>query len=529
MKTDGIVSGIVNGAASSSLGRIFRGIGKKPSSAKAAGFDTGKYLQAQTGEILNRVKKFDERLYLEFGGKLCNDHHAARVLPGYEPDAKIKLLKKMIGKIQIIYCVSAKDIQRGKIRGDSGLPYDQQTLKDISDLKDRGLEVSCVAITIYSGESLADKFKNHLENRGIGVHLFTAISGYPNDLDTAVSDRGYGCQPYIKADKPVVVVTGAGGGSGKMSLCMSQIYHDHKQGTKSGFAKFETFPIWNLPIDHPVNAAYEAATADLGDYNMIDVRHKKKYGVTSVNYNRDIENFELLKNIVERISGKPLPYSSPTDMGVNKAKAGIINNAACRKAGRQEIIRRYLNYKEEFMLGLASRETLERSEKIMRKAGLKPEDRKVVAPARKASEGARKNGKGNIGVFCGAAIELPDGTIATGKNSPLLHASSAAVLNAIKVMSGIPDDIHLIQPNVLSSVKDIKTKTLGMKSESLNLDETLIALSVSSLTNTATEKAIGALGKLRGCEMHVTHIPTNGDRSGMRHIGLNVTSDSLFA
>ncbi|NIO22557.1 MAG: DUF1846 family protein [Candidatus Aenigmarchaeota archaeon] len=502
---------------------------KRFSSVKKSGFDTGKYLEAQSSEILNRVKRFDKRLYLEFGGKLCYDFHAARVLPGYEPDTKIKLFRKLSNNMQIIYCVSAKDIQRGKMRGDFGLPYDQQTLKDIRDLKDKGLNVSCVVITIYNGESLADRFKRYLENLGIKVYVFTEIKGYPDDLDLVVSDKGYGSQPYIKIEKPLVVVTGAGGGSGKMFLCLSQMYHDHKRGIKSGFSKFETFPIWNLPIDHPVNIAYEASTADLGDYNMVDPFHEKKYGTTAINYNRDIENFELMKNILERILGnEKIPYNSPTDMGVNKAKIGIINDKVCREAGKQEIIRRHFRYKEEMMLGIESKETVERAKEIMEKLGLKPERRKVVVPARKASEEARKKGKGNKGVFCGAAIELPNGRIVTGKNSPLLHASSAAVLNAIKVLADMPDNIHLIQPNVLQGIDKLKTKTLGMKSESLNLDETLIALSASSLANSKAEKAIGELVELKDCEMHITHIPTNGDMSGLRKIGLNVTSDAIL-
>lgn len=503
---------------------------KKSVYFKGIGFDTNRYLEAQSKEIISRVKKFDKRLYLEFGGKLCYDYHAARVLPGYEPDTKVKLFKRLSKNMEIIYCVSAKDIQRGKMRGDFGLPYDQQTIKDIQDLKDRGLEVSCVAITIYSGESLADRFKRYLENLGIRVYIFKEIKGYPNDLNIIVSDKGYGSQPYIKIEKPLVVVTGAGGGSGKMSLCLSQIYHDHKNGIRSGFAKFETFPIWNLSINHPVNIAYEAATADLGDYNMVDPFHKKKYNVTAINYNRDIENFELMKNVLDRILGKEskVSYNSPTDMGMNKAKVGIINDRVCREAGKQEIIRRYFRYNEEFTLGIESRETVDRAKEIMKKLSLKPEYRKVVLPARRASRDAKKKGRGNKGIYCGAAIQVPNGRIITGKNSPLLHSSSATVLNAIKVLAGIPDDIHLIQPNVLKSIEMLKTKTLGMRSESLNMDETLIALSASSLNNSATEKALCELEKLKDCEMHITHIPTNGDKSGLRKIGLNVTTDAIL-
>ncbi|MBN2042313.1 MAG: DUF1846 family protein [Candidatus Aenigmarchaeota archaeon] len=497
--------------------------------SKKPGFDTGKYLEAQSKEILSRVKKFDKRLYLEFGGKLCYDHHASRVLPGYLPDTKVMLFRKMSREMEIIYCVSAKDIQRGKVRGDSGLPYDQQTLKDIGDLRDKGLQVSCVAMTLYNGESLADRFRKYLENLGIMVYVFTEIKGYPNDIEMVASDRGYGSQPHIKIEKPLVVVTGAGGGSGKMSLCLSQIYHDHKKGLKSGFSKFETFPIWNLPIDHPVNTAYEASTADLGDCNMIDPFHLNEYGISSVNYNRDVENFELMINILERILGEneTIPHKSPTDMGVNKAREGITDDEICRNAGKQEIIRRYFRYKKELMVGIESKETIERMDEIMKKSKLKPEDRRVVIPARNASADAKSGGKGNKGIFCGAAIELPDGRIVTGKNSPLLHASSSALINAIKNLAQIPDEIDLIDRNVLGNIDSLKTKTLGMKSESLNVDEVLIALSVSCSVNPTVRNAMDKIRELKGCEMHVTHMLTNGDESGLRKIGLNVTTDAI--
>ncbi len=498
-------------------------------SIKKRGFDTEKYLKAQSREILGRLKRFDKRLYLEFGGKLCYDHHAARVLPGYRPDTKIMLFKNLSRDAEIIYCISSKDIQKGKMRGDSGLPYDQQALRDIGDLKERGLSVSCVAITLYNGEALADRFRKHLQNLGLRVRVFTEIKDYPDDIDRVVSEKGYGSQPYIGIKKPLVIITGAGGGSGKMSLCLSQMYHDHKRGLKSGFAKFETFPIWNLPIDHPVNVAYEASTADLGDYNMTDPFHKKKYGITSVNYNRDIENFGIMKKILERIisDGEKLPYDSPTDMGVNMAKEGIIDDNACREAGKQEIIRRYFRYKKELMTGVESRETVSRMDNIMKKSGLGPEDRRVVIPARKASEEAKRKGKGNKGIFCGAAIELPGGEMVTGKNSPLLHASSAAILNATKELAGIPDNIDLIDNSVLRSIDRLKTKTLGMKSESLNVNEVLIALSVSSSVNPTVKNSIEKLRDLGGCEMHVTHMLSSGDESGLRKIGLNVTTDAI--
>jgi uncharacterized protein (UPF0371 family) len=499
------------------------------SSQKKQGFDTEKYLDSQSREITRRIGSSDGRLYLEFGGKLCSDLHAARVLPGYLPDAKIRLFMKMAGNVEIIYCLSARDIQRGKMRGDSGLTYDQQTLKDIEDIRENGLDVSCVAVTIYNGESLADRFIRYLKNLGIKVHVFTEIKGYPNDIDSVVSESGYGSQPYIKIEKPLVVVTGPGGGSGKMFLCLSQIYHDHKNNLMSGFAKFETFPIWNLPIDHPVNVAYEAATADLGDYNMIDPFHRKEHGVEAVNYNRDVENFSLLKKMLERIwAGKGVvPYMSPTDMGINKARDGIMDDEICRESARQEIIRRYFRYKKEFFMGMENKETVHRIEEIMKKSGLCPEDRKVVIPARKASADVISGGKGNRGIFCGAAIQLPDGRIVSGKNSPLLHASSAAVINAIKELADIPDGIPLIDSSILGSIDLLKTDILGMGSESLNVDEVLIALSVSSSVNPTARRAIETLKRLSGCEMHVTHMLTSGDESGLRKIGLNVTTDAL--
>lgn len=492
------------------------------------GFDTEKYLKAQSKEILDRVNRFDQRLYLEFGGKLCYDYHAARVLPGYEPETKIKLFKRFSKDLELIYCVSSKDIQRGKIRSDFGLTYDQQTLKDISDLEERGLKPSCVAITIYDGEKRTDRFKKHLENLGVKTHLFTRIEGYPSNLDMVVSDKGYGAQPYIEIEKPIVVVTGTGGGSGKMFLCLSQIYNDHKKGINSGFAKFETFPIWNLPIDHPVNIAYEAATADLGDYNVIDPFHEKAYGKVVINYNRDVENFELLSEILDRILGKDRKkwYNSPTDMGVNKATAGIVDDAILQEAGKQEIIRRYFNYKKDFLRGIDSKETVERAEKIMVGAGLKPEDREVVNPARKAAKDAEKSGKGYKEIYCGAAIELNDGEKITGKNSPMLHACSAALLNAIKALSGVQDETHLIHPDVVKSVRDMKTGLLRAKGETLNLDETLIALASSTKSNPEAAKAIKKLKELRGCEIHLTHIPSNGDEAGLRKVGFNSTTDA---
>ena len=492
------------------------------------GFDTGKYLEAQTQAILERTKKFGERLYLEFGGKLCHDPHAVRVLPGYEPDTKIKIFQKLGKDLEMVYCVSAKDLQRGKVRLDLALTYDQQTLKDINELHEKGIDVFAVVITRFEGEAAAKRFKQRLENFGIRVYVQAEMEGYPMNVDFAVSDRGFGAQSFLEMGKPLVVVTGPGGGSGKMFFCLSQLYHEYKRGMDSGFAKFETFPIWNLPPDHPVNVAYEAATADLGDEVMIDPYHLKAYGEATTSYNRDIENFEVMKKILERIMRKEnfmIQCRSPTDFGVNRAKDGITDDALVREAAKQEIIRRYFRYKEGFLKGVETRETVERAEGLMRKIGLKAEDRKTVLPARNAALEAEKKGKGHEGVFCGAAIELPDGRIITGKNSPLLHAESAAVLNAVKTLKNIPDEIHLLSSNVLESIASFKREVLGTKSASLNVEETLISLALSATTNPTAAIGIKTLEKLRGCEMHVTHMLGHGDEAGLRKLGLNMTTD----
>lgn len=496
---------------------------------RAKGFSTKKYLTAQTRAMQDRMKKFDERLYLEFGGKLCYDHHAARVLPGYELDTKVKMFQRLKKDLGIIYCVSAKDLQKGKVRFDLSMTYDQQTLKDINELFEKGVDILAVLVTRFEDEPAAKQFKQRLENLGIKVFVQTEMKGYPENTDFVVSERGFGSQPYVEIEKPLVVVTGAGGGSGKMFFCLSQLYHEYKLGINSGFAKFETFPVWNLPPDHPVNVAYEAATADLGDRVVVDPYHLKAYGITASSYNRDIENFEIMKNILEKIVGEGnlmIHYRSPTDMGVNRVMDGIINEAVVREAAKQEIIRRYFQYKRGFLRGVESKETVDRVQRLMDKIGLKVEYRKTVLPARDAALEAERTGKGHKGIFCGAAIELPNGKIVTGKNSPLLHAESAAILNAIKVMAKIPDEIHLLSSSVLEKIAELKKGVLGTKSESLNVEETLVSLAISSATNPMAAIGIKILGKLKGCEMHVTHIPSDGDEAGLRKLGLNVTTDA---
>jgi len=498
------------------------------------GFDTKRYLAAQIGRILERVSLFD-KLYLEFGGKLRYDYHASRVLPGFEVDTKVQMLRRLGDKIEMVYCISAKDIERRKIRRDFGLTYEDQTLRDINDLRELGLDVSAVVITRFSDEWAAKKFKQKLENRGMRVFVHQEIPHYLRDLGLVVSERGYGKLRYVDTKKEIVIVTAPGPGSGKMSFCMAQIFHDRERGIKSGFAKFETFPIWNLELNHPVNVAYEAATADIGDYNMVDPFHRAAYGVRAINYNRDVENFAIMRRIIEKMVGEGDPlaeYRSPTDMGVNMAREGIIDDEAVREASRQEIVRRYFRYHREFVEGDTTHDTLERMDEIMEKAGVRPDDRSVVLPARGAAEEARRRreeGKGYGGVFCGAAIELMDDSggavMITGKNSPLLHAESAAVLNAMKAIAEIPDEINVISRNVIESMIRLN-KAMGLNGTSLDVKEVLDALAASAVSDENARKCMNALDKLKGCEMHTTHLMDSGDETPLKQLGLNITTDA---
>jgi uncharacterized protein (UPF0371 family) len=494
---------------------------------KKVAFDNEKYLKEQSEAILSRITNFNGKLYLEFGGKIIHDYHAARVLPGYDPNVKIRLLQQLKNKMDIILCIYAGDIEKGRIRGDFGITYDADAMKLIDDLRTNGLSVSAVVITRFNGQEQAIRFKNKLEKRGIKVYLHEATRGYPTDVDLIVSEEGYGRNPYIETNHSLVVITGPGPGSGKLATCLTLLYHDYKKGVKSGYSKFETFPIWNLPLKHAVNIAYEAATADISDFNMIDPFHLAAYNQTTVNYNRDVEVFPVVKRILEKISSGALMYQSPTDMGVNRAGFAIINDQASRDAAKQELIRRYFRYHYENVLGVEKKETLERAKLIMEEMGLKEQDRKVVVAAREACESAQK--KATQGeVMCGAAIELRDGSIITGRSSSLMHASSALVLNAIKHLAQIPDKIHLLSPNVIEHTKNLKKNILGLKSESLDLEEALIALSMSAATNHTAEFAMEKLKELSGCEVHLTHIPTPGDETGFRRLKVNLTTDANF-
>jgi len=497
--------------------------------AQKIGFDNEKYLKEQTSAILERVKKFNNKLYLEFGGKLLFDYHASRVLPGFDPNVKMKLLQQLKDKADIILCIYAGDIERRKVRADFGISYDVDALKLIDDLRDWNIEVLGVVITRFEEQPAAKIFKNRLERRNIKVYTHCFTKGYPTDVDLIVSDEGYGANTYIQTKKPLVIVTGPGPGSGKLATCLSQLYHDYKKGIKSGYAKFETFPIWNLPLKHPVNVAYEAATADIKDFNLIDSFHLEAYNKTTVNYNRDVEIFPVLKRILGKIAGSESIYKSPTDMGVNQAGFGITDDKIVRKAAEQEVIRRYFRYRCEYAMGFVDKETVQRAELLAKELNTKPEDRKVVEPAREAAQEAQQSKKGHEGIFCGAAIELSDGSIITGKNSPLMHAASSLVLNAIKNLAEIPDKIHLLSPNIINSISNLKKNISGAKTASLNLEETLIALSIGATTNPAAQLAIDKLKELQNCEVHMTHIPTPGDEAGLRRLGVNLTSDPNFS
>ncbi|MBW2596306.1 MAG: DUF1846 domain-containing protein [Deltaproteobacteria bacterium] len=492
-------------------------------------FDNEKYLEEQTAAILDRVEKFGSKLYLEFGGKLFYDYHAARVLPGYDPNVKVRLLRELGDRAGIILCIYAGDIERKKIRADFGITYDSDAMRLIDDLRGWGLDILGVIITRFENQPSAIQFKNKLERRGVKVYTHSYTKGYPTNVDTIVSDDGYGANSYIETEKSLVIVTGPGPGSGKLATCLSQLYHDYKRGVKSGYAKFETFPIWNIPLRHPVNIAYEAATADIRDFNLIDPFHLEAYDLKAVNYNRDVETFPVLKRILEKITGGESFYKSPTDMGVNRCGFAITNDEVTQEAAKQEVIRRYFRYRCEYVVGLTDRETVQRVELFIKDFQLEPEYRNVVKPARDAASEAQEKDKGNEGIYCGAAIELEDGTIITGNNSPLMHAASSLVIHAIKHLAGIPKKIKLLPKNITDSVRRLKTEILDEKSVSLDLNETLIALGISATTNPAAQLAVEKLKDLMGCEVHMTHIPTPGDEAGLRRIGVNLTSDPNFS
>ncbi len=492
------------------------------------GFDNEKYLREQTQAILQRMQQCDGKLYLECGGKLLFDYHASRVLPGFDPNVKMRVFQTLKDKLDVIICIYAEDIERRKIRSDFGITYDTDVFKMIDDFADWGIAVTRVVITRFNGQPSAIQFKNRLNRRGIQVVTHKATNGYPTDVDAIVSDDGYGANPYIETEHPVVIVTAPGPGSGKLATCLSQLYHDYRRGVKSGYAKFETFPIWNLPIDHPVNVAYEAATADIGDVNQIDHFQLSAYGVQAVNYTRDMEAFPLLKRILEKITQQSALYKSPTDMGVNRCGFGIVDDQVVRAAACQEIIRRYFASACDYARGIGSLEAINRIKLLMETLGLTTAMRTTVGAAEEALKRAVAKGKGRDGIVCAAAMELPDGTVVTGSNSDILRASSALVLNAAKRLAGIPKAIDLIPKQTIESIRHLKRDVLSGRRVSLDLDETLICLAMSAPINPSAQYALEKLPLLRGCEVHLTHLPSVGDSNGLRKLGLNTTSEPKF-
>ena len=482
------------------------------------GFDNEKYLEMQSEHIRSRISQFGGKLYLEFGGKLFDDHHASRVLPGFHPDSKIRMLMQLKEQVEIVVAVSAMDLEKSKVRGDLGITYGSDTLRLIDTFRSFGFQVGSVVLTRFSGQSAAELFQSQLENLGIKVYRHYSINGYPYDLPHIVSDEGFGRNEYIETDRSLVVVTAPGPGSGKMAVCLSQLYHEHKRGIQAGYAKYETFPIWNLPLKHPVNLAYEAATADLDDVNMIDPFHLEAYGITTVNYNRDVEVFPVLKTMFEHISGS-CPYQSPTDMGVNMVGYCIIDDDAVCQASREEILRRFYTEQCRYRRGRTNGSSIYKIELLMKQLGLTGESRAVVPPALEVAERTGEPA---------AAMEMPDGKILTGKTSELLGCSSALLLNALKYLGGIPDEVHLISPEVIGPVQNLKVNVLGNKNPRLHIDELLVALSICAVTDPNAKQAVAQLQKLRGCEVHTTVILSEADEDSFRRLGVRLTSEPKY-
>ena len=482
------------------------------------GFDNDRYIQMQSAHIKERIAKFGGKLYLEFGGKLYDDYHASRVLPGFQPDSKLRMLLNLKNQVEIVIAINAADIEKNKIRGDLGITYDRDVIRLIDIFRSLGLYVSSVVLTRYAGQTTAKAFQNRLEGMGIRVYHHYAIEGYPANIAHIVSDDGYGKNDYIETTRELVVVTAPGPGSGKLATCLSQLYHEHLRGVQAGYAKFETFPLWNLPLNHPVNRAYEAATADLNDVNMIDPFHLEAYGVTTVNYNRDVEAFPVLIAMFNQILGY-CPYKSPTDVGVNMVGNCIIDDEAVREASHQEIIRRYYTALCDQRQGKATDEMVLKLELLMKKVGVTTQQRRVVAPTLEKAEATGRPAAG---------MELPDGRIVLGKTSDLLGASAALLLNALKALGGIRDELHLISPVVIDPIQHLKTEHLGNRNPRLHTDEVLIALSISAATNPTAELAMEQLSKLRGCEVHSSVILSAVDEKVFKRLGVNLTCEPRY-
>ena len=482
------------------------------------GYDNDKYLSTQSAHIRERIAQFGGKLYLEFGGKLYDDNHASRVLPGFQPDSKLRMLLQLKDQVEMVIAINADDIEKNKVRGDLGITYDLDVIRLINIFRGFGLYVSSVVLTRYNEQTLARAFQARLESMGIRVYHHYAIAGYPSDTAHIVSDEGFGRNEFIETTRELVVVTAPGPGSGKLATCLSQLYHEHKRGVQAGYAKFETFPVWNLSLNHPVNLAYEAATADLSDVNMIDPFHLDAYGTTTVNYNRDVEAFPVLVAMFEKILGE-CPYKSPTDMGVNMVGNCIVDDEAVREASRQEIVRRYYAARCDEKQGKTSADVVRKLELLMKKAGVTPDIRRVVAPAL-----ARAAETGDAA----AAMELPDGTIVTGRTSELLGASSALLLNALKALAGMEDPLHLISPLAIDPIQHLKVEHLGNRNPRLHTDETLIALSISAATDPKAELAMEQLSKLRGCDVHSSVILSPVDERIFKRLGVNLTCEPQY-
>ena len=482
------------------------------------GFDNNKYLTMQSAHIRERIAQFDNKLYLEFGGKLFDDYHASRVLPGFQPDSKLQMLLQLKDQAEIVVVISAEDIVNNKVRGDYGITYDMDVLRLIDAFQGVGLFVGSVCVTMYTAHPDVENFEAKLNSLGIRTFRHYKIAGYPNDVAHIVSDDGYGKNDYIETQRPLVVITAPGPGSGKMAVCLSQLYHEYKRGVRAGYAKFETFPIWNLPLKHPVNLAYEAATADLNDVNMIDPFHLEAYGVTTVNYNRDIEIFPVLRTIFERIYGE-CPYKSPTDMGVNMAGFSIVDDEVCREASRQEVIRRYFQAACRVRQGQNAEDEVAKIELLMRTLDIEPERRAVVPAAMAVAE---RTGKPAL------AIELPDGQIVTGRTTELFGAASAAVLNALKAIAGIDDEIKLIAPDVIASIQTLKTDYMKSRNPRLHTDEMLVALAISAASDPNAQKAMQARDKLKCCEVHSTVILSSVDDGVFKRLGMRLTCEPVY-
>ena len=482
------------------------------------GFDNEKYLTMQSEHIRDRISKFDNKLYLEFGGKLFDDYHASRVLPGFEPDSKLRMLMQLSDQAEIVIVISAADIDKNKMRGDLGITYDEDVLRLIDAFTERGLYVGSVCITRYAGQESAILFKNRLAKLGIKVYFHYSIPGYPSNIPLIVSDEGYGRNEYIETSRPLVVITAPGPGSGKMATCLSQLYHEYKRGVAAGYAKFETFPIWNIPLKHPVNLAYEAATADLNDVNMIDPFHLEAYGETTVNYNRDVEIFPVLSAIFERIFGQ-CPYQSPTDMGVNMAGNCIFDDEVCKEASKQEILRRYYQAIDGLAEGTRTQEEVFKLELLMKQAHISTDDRKVTSAALIRAE---------VTGAPAAALELDDGRIITGKTSDLLGASAALLLNTLKELAEIPHETHVISPASIEPIQKLKTAYLGSKNPRLHTDEVLIALSSSAATSDVAKKALEQLPKLKGCQVHSSVMLSSVDRTIFQKLSVQLTCEPVY-